>query len=265
VNATLALRRPAQRLRLDLADGAGAQALALLAGIVLWQLAGMFGGWAWLPPLSAVLGKLGGLWADGELQKPLIESLGNLAAGYSISIVAGVAIGTLMALFPKVNYALRVYVNALLMAPSIVMAPIFFVFFGLSRWTLIAVILLYTIVFVIVNTYTAVTEVSTSLHEMAASFGASPRQVFFNVTIRAAGPLLLAGLRLGLARSVKGMINGEIFIALVGLGALDDDFDGSFDVAGILAIALVVVIIAVVTLGLLEMVNRRVNAWTQAS
>lgn len=264
MSLAVAVRRPGQRFRLELGDGAGAQALALAAGIVLWQLFGMFAHQSWLPPLSAVLAKLGGLWTSGQLQKPLIESLGNLAVGYSISIVAGVGIGTLMALFPKVNYALRVYVNALLMAPSIVMAPIFFVFFGLSRWTLIAVILLYTIVFVIVNTYTAVTEVSTSLHEMAASFGASSRQLFFNVTIRAAGPLLLAGLRLGLARSVKGMINGEIFIALVGLGALDDDFDGAFDVAGILAIALVVVIIAVVTLGLLEIANRRVNAWTQA-
>lgn len=264
MSLAIAARRPTSRLQLDLANGAGVQALALLAGIVFWQLFGEFGHQTWLPPLTAVLAKLGGLWADGQLQAPLLESLGNLVVGYTISIVAGVGIGTLMALFPKVNYALRVYVNALLMAPSIVMAPIFFVFFGLSRWTLISVILLYTVVFVIVNTYTAVTEVSTSLHEMAVSFGATPRQVFFNVTIRAAGPLLLAGLRLGLARSVKGMINGEIFIALVGLGALDDDFDGSFDIAGILAIALVVVIIAVVTLGLLEMFNRRVNAWAQA-
>ena len=264
MSLAIAVRRPARRLKLDLANGTGVGALSVIGGAELWQRFGMFGHQTWLPPLSAVLAKLGGLWSDGQLQAPLVESLGNLVVGYGISVVAGVGIGTLMALFPKVNYALRIYVNALLMAPSIVMAPIFFVFFGLSRWTLIAVILLYTVVFIIVNTYTAVTEVTPSLHEMAACFGGSRRQVFFNVTIRAAGPLLLAGLRLGLARSVKGMINGEIFIALVGLGALDDNFDGSFDVAGILSIALVVVIIAVLTLALLQMVNRRANAWTEA-
>ena len=211
-----------------------------------------------------MLGKIAGLWLDGQLQAPLVESLVNLAVGYAISSAVGVSLGTLMALFPKVNYALRLYVNGFLMAPSIVMAPIFFVFFGLSRWTLISVILLYTIVYVIVNTYTAVSQVQPSLQEMARCFGASRAQLFFNVTVRAAGPLLMAGLRLGLARSLKGMINGELFVAVVGLGALDDTFDGAFDVAGILAIALVVIAIAVIALAVLQLVERRVNAWTAA-
>ncbi len=263
MNLALTARPTGRHLRLDLANGSGVQMAALVTGLVLWQLGGMALHQPWLPPLSDVLAKIGGLWAEGELQAPLVESLINLVVGYGISVVVGVGFGTLMALFPKVNYALRFYVNGLLMAPSIVMAPIFFVFFGLSRWTLIAVILLYTIVYVIVNTYTAVREASSKLQEMAYCFGASKAQTFFNVTARAAGPLLMAGLRLGLARSLKGMINGELFVAVVGLGALDDEFDGAFDVAGILAIALVVITIAVVALALLQLVERRVNSWTE--
>ena len=263
MSAAVLARRQPRWFRVDFRTGSGVEALSLVGGLLLWQIAGVLGHQQWLPPLSEVLAKIAGLWTGGELQAPLIESLINLVVGYAISITVGVSLGALMALFPKVNYGLRLYVNGLLMAPSIVMAPIFFVFFGLSRWTLISVILLYTIVYVIVNTYTAVTEVSPSLREMARCFGASRSQVFFQVTTRAAGPLLMAGLRLGLARSLKGMINGELFVAVVGLGALDETFDGAFDVPGILAIALVVIAVAVVTLAILQVMERRVNAWTQ--
>jgi NitT/TauT family transport system permease protein len=96
---------------------------------------------------------------------------------------------------------------------------------------------------------------------MARSFGATRWQTFTNIVLPASGPLLFAGLRLGLGRSVKGMINGELIITVVGLGALDEEFDGAFDVPGILSIALIVVIVAIVSTALLQIVDRRVNRW----
>lgn len=261
MSAVLGAARGPVLVQLDRYRPALIQAGALAAGIVLWQAFGLLLKLPWLPPLTRVLADLGDLWSSGELQPALWESLGNLVIGFMVSSVAGVTLGTLMALFPKVNYALRMYVNAFLLAPSIVMAPVFFIFFGLSRLTPISVIILYSVLFITVNTYTAMTQVDPKLEEMARSFGAGRWQAFWNVTLPAALPLTMAGLRLGMGRCVKGMINGEMFIAIVGLGKLDDAFESTFDAPGILSIMLVVVVVAVVATGFTQLADRRLNSW----
>jgi NitT/TauT family transport system permease protein len=142
-----------------------------------------------------------------------------------------------------------------------VLAPVLFVFLGLSRWLPVSVIVVYALVYIIANTYTAVSGVDRELLAMARAFGASRWQTFTNVVLPGSGPLLFAGLRIGLGRAVKGMINGELIVTVVGLGALDQEFDGAFDVPGILSIALIVVIVAIISTGLLQVADRRVNAW----
>ena len=261
MSAAIASPWRSPRLKLAAYRSVWTQGLSLAAGLAIWQLSGVALHVAWLPPFTTVLAKLASLWDQGRLQSHLLDSLSNLAIGYTLCVVAGVGLGTLMVVFPKLNYALRPYVDALMLAPSIVLAPILFVFLGLSRWLPVSVIVVYALVYIIANTYTAVSEVDRELLAMARSFGASRWQTFTNVVLPASGPLLFAGLRIGLGRAVKGMINGELIVTVVGLGALDQEFDGAFDVPGILAIALIVVIVAIVSTALLQVVDRRVNAW----
>ena len=240
--------------------GLALQVTSLLAGALLWEVVGHFGHVSWLPALHTVLGRVGALWAAGELQGPLVDSLTNLTLGYAVSVVAGVAIGSAMALSKKVDYALRVYVDALMAAPSIMFAPVFFIIFGLSRATLLAVIILYACVFIVSSTRTAIAGASTNLQDMARSFGATRTQIF-GVMVREAAPALMAGVRIGMGRAVKGMFNGELFVAVVGLAALEKRFEGSFDAAGILAVALVIIALAVLLASLLSLVNRALNSW----
>lgn len=257
-------RRPAPRIDLSRFRTPAVQLASLAAGALIWQIAGVLLRIEWLPPLSTVLAKWASLWAQGILEPELAASLLNLVIGYAFSVVVGVSIGSLMAFFPKVDYALNGYVYGLLLAPSIVLAPVLFLVFGLSPLTPISVIVVYATVFIIVNTYTAMKGVSRPLQEMAYSFGATSWQRFWLVTLPDAAPLLFAGLRLGLGRAVKGMINGELIITLIGLGALDEQFDGSFDVPGILSIAITVIAVAIVVSGLLQLVDRWVNGWLYA-
>jgi NitT/TauT family transport system permease protein len=261
MSAALASPWRSPRLKLAAYRSVWTQGLSLAAGLAIWQLFGLALHVAWLPPFTTVLAKLGLLWEQGRLQPHLLDSLSNLAIGYTICVVGGVGLGTLMVIFPKLDYALRPYVDALMLAPSIVLAPVLFVFLGLSRWLPVSVIIVYALVYIIANTYTAVSEVDRELLAMARSFGASRWQTFTNVVLPGSGPLLFAGLRIGLGRAVKGMINGELIITVVGLGALHEEFDGAFDVPGILAIALIVIIVALVTTAVLQIADRRVNAW----
>jgi len=71
----------------------------------------------------------------------------------------------------------------------------------------------------------------------------------------------MAGLRLGMGRAVKGMINSEMFIALFGLGALIKMYGGRFDAERVLGILLYVVALALIGTGIVQLADRRLTSW----
>ena len=268
--ATQAQRAIAQKRRFSPASfGFGAGFMALLAGAIFWELLGRLWNVSFFPPLSEVLVRLAELTApNGDISKGvilnnLVQSIINLGIGFGISVVFGVLIGALMGAYQKVGDALDVYVYALLTAPSLVFAPIFFAAFGARsiRETTIAVIVMYTIFIIIVNTATAIRSVPPSLIEMGRSFGANDRRMFWRIILPSALPLIFAGLRLGSGRAVKGMINGEMFIAVTGLGYVVINQGKRFDAAGVLAVLLVIVIVSLFAVKAVQIVDRRLTGW----
>lgn len=268
--ATQAQRAIAQKRRFDPASiGLGAGFVSLLIGAIAWEVVGRLWNVAFFPPLSDVLVRLveltapNGDFSRGVILNNLFQSVINLSIGFAISVVFGILIGALMGAYQKVGDALDVYVYALLAAPSLVFAPIFFAAFGArsTRETTIAVIVMYTIFIIIVNTATAIRSVAPPLIEMGRSFGASDRKMFWRIILPSALPLIMAGLRLGSGRAVKGMINGEMFIAITGLGYVVVNQGKRFDAAGVLAVLLVIILTALVAVKLVQFVDRRLTAW----
>ncbi len=114
---------------------------------------------------------------------------------------------------------------------------------------------------VIINTASAIQSVPAHVVEMARSYGASERQVLLQVMLPAATPMIMAGVRLGVGRAVTGMINGEMFIAVVGLGHVVTEASGRFDGASVLAVLLVIIAVALGAVALVQAVDRRVTSW----
>jgi len=152
-------------------------------------------------------------------------------------------------------------VHALFVCPSIVFAPVFFAIFGLSDASRIAIIVVYAMFVIVINTATAIRTVDPSLVEMARSFGCGEHQIFARILLPASLPLVFAGIRLGMGRAVKGMINGEMLIAFVGLGALAQKYGAQFDAAKVFAIAMVVLMIGLVSNWLVQMLDNRLTRW----
>ena len=236
-------------------------AVGLAAGAVLWEVAARIWNQPFFPPFSAVVVRLGQLTTEGKILGALVGSLTNLAIGFTISAVIGVGLGILMGAYRKVEMALDVYVYALLTAPSLVFAPIFFAVFGLGRASILGVIIVYALFIIIVNTTAAIRGVSPPLIEMGRSFCASERQLFVKIILPAALPLIFAGLRLGMGRAVKGTINGEMFISAVGLGAVVISAGRRFDAAAVLAVLLVIIVVALVAIKLVQLVDARMTGW----
>lgn len=233
--------------------------VAFVTLVVVWEAVGQAINQDFFPPLSKVLVRLGEVQA--EIVAAFSTSLVNLLIGFAISVAFGVGLGLLMGAFRKVDAALDIYVNAMLTAPSLIFAPVFFAIWGLGRESIIAVIFMYSTWIMVVNTVTAVRTVPVELLEMGIAFNAPPLKRWIRLVLPAATPLIMAGVRLAVGRAVKGMLNGEMFIAIVGLGALVQSGSRAFDSALVLAVLLVIIVTAFIAIWLVQLLDARLTRW----
>ncbi|UFU07004.1 ABC transporter permease [Ruania halotolerans] len=240
---------------------AGTAALSLTVGVLVWELLGRVFAVPFFPPFTDVVATLVQMVIQGDILGNLAISLSNLVLGFGISLTLGIVVGTAMGRYWRVKAALGVYVYALLTAPSLVFAPIFFSIFGAGQGSIVAVVVMYSAFVMIINTASAVENVPTSLTEMARSYGASEWQILWRIVLPAALPTMMAGIRLGTGRAVLGMINGEMFIAVIGLGRLVTQAGKSFDGAAVLAVLMVIIVVALGAVGLVQLVDRKLTSW----
>lgn len=120
---------------------------------------------------------------------------------------------------------------------------------------------LYAVFLIAATTAAGIRGADGSLVEMARSFGASERQLFRTVLLPGAAPVILVGLRVGVVRAVKGMIGGEMLVAMSGLGALARTHGSRFDSKSVLAVLLVIAAVALGGAGLVQAAGRRLTPW----
>ncbi|MGO3146266.1 MAG: ABC transporter permease [Leucobacter sp.] len=228
---------------------------------IIWEILGHALKLQWLPPLSAVFAELFRLFASNELPKHLLSSFSMFGIGLGLAIVVGLVVGTLMGVFSTVFAALDIYVNALFVTPSLIFAPILFAIFGLSDITRFSVVFLYGVFVIIINTASGIRNVEAPLLDMAASYGASRWHTVIRVVLPAAFPMILAGLRLSVGRSVKGMVNGEMFIALVGIGGLVSTFSKQYNFSAVWAISLFLMLVAILLNQVVGVIEKKFTNW----
>jgi ABC-type nitrate/sulfonate/bicarbonate transport system permease component len=239
--------------------------VSLLAGGVLWEIISRVANAAFFPPITRVLSRLAELAADGQILSSLVFSLTNLGLGFGISLALGLSLGILMGRYDKVEAALGIYMYALLTAPSLVFAPVFFSLFGPGRSSIVALVVMYALFVIVITTASAVRAVPTDLLEMGRLYGAGERQLILRVVLPAALPMIMAGVRLGVGRAVIGMINGEMFIAVVGLGRVLTQAGGRFDSVTVLAVLVLITAVALGATGIVQWADRRLNGWLPAT
>jgi NitT/TauT family transport system permease protein len=234
---------------------------SLLLGMVIWELTGRWAGLRFLPPFSQVLLAGADLIVSGQIISHLAASLLSLLAGYSMAVALGLTLGGLMGRYRTVEYVLDPYLNAFLATPKIVLLPVMYTFFGLSRLVQVAVIFLSAFFVIVLNTMRGIQTVDPSYVEMARAFGAGGHQLFRKVLLPGALPLTMAGLRLAMGHAVKGMVTGEMFITVFGLGALLRIYGGRFDAERVFAILLLVIGVGVACSYVIAAVERRLTHW----
>ncbi|EKF20453.1 ABC transporter permease [Nitratireductor pacificus] len=230
--------------------------LAMLA--IVWEFAGRSADILTLPPLSAVLAAFVRLWSSGVLTAPLLDSTIALLTGLAISLFVGSAVGIAIGLSRVADVALGPFIKAGLSAPMIAFVPVFMMIFGIGSETRIATVIAFSIFVVATNAATAVRSTDPALLEMARSFGAGRWRILGEIRLPAGAPYFLAGLRLGVARGIKGLINGEVLIAIMGMGGLVKKYGTVFSMDQLYAVILLIVLYAAIWVGAVTLLGRLV-------
>jgi NitT/TauT family transport system permease protein len=74
----------------------------------------------------------------------------------------------------------------------------------------------------------------------------------------------MTGLRLGIGHAVIGMVVGQMFLALSGLGEMLVDFGDVFDTASVFAVVIVISVFGVILTNAVQLLERRFTNWRVA-
>jgi len=231
---------------------------SLAAGAALWHVAATRVDRFPLPAPADVARAAMVMVREGRLLEALATSLAGLAAGFTAAVVVGLAAGLLIGRSRTAEQMTDVYLDAIMAAPTLIYVPLLFAIFGVAHATQTAVVFLYAVFVIIETTSAGVRAVDMRLIDMARTLGASESQIFARIVLPAAAPSILTGLNLGVTRAVKGMVVGEMVVALSGLGAILRARGARFDLDGVLAILLVVVVVSTICNIGVQMIFRRV-------
>jgi NitT/TauT family transport system permease protein len=237
---------------------------SLIVWCVLWEIVGRLDIVFLLPPFTDVLAAGVGLFALESWQAATLTTLRAFFIGMGLSISVGILVGLLMGRVKAADDLLGMWVNIFARAPLSALVPVLMILFGFGEKTIVASVFLFSVWIIVLDTRAGVRHIAPSLLEMARSYGASRMALYGKVVMWAALPEVLAGVRLGLVRGVKGVVIGQLLVAIVGYGALLEAFSRNFRMAQFWALAIMLFAFAMVVSELIERAERKVQFYAGA-
>ncbi len=219
-------------------------AFSLLIWCVIWEIIGRLEAVFIFPPLSGVLVALVKILGQNNFHNAAIISLQAFSWGMLYAVVVGVAMGFLMGRVEAANKLLGMWVNIFASAPLSSLVPVLMLLFGFGQTTIIVTVFLFAVWIITLDTYAGIRHVNPSLIEMARVFGAGRVQLYTKVLFWAALPEILAGVRMGLIRAVKGVVIGQLLISVVALGQMFARYSRSFLLEEFWALTLILFVFA---------------------
>lgn len=237
---------------------------SLILWAILWEIVGRLDLTILLPPLTAIIAKMIEIVPTASFLSAFGETARAFTVGTLSAVVIGVPAGILMGTNVFVDRLLLPWVNMFLSAPLTALVPVLMVLFGIGEQTVIITTALFAIWIIVLNARAGVRQISPSLVEMARSFGASPWEAFAKIYIWAAMPEILAGIRIGVIRAVKGVIIGQLLVSIVGFGRLFELYSANFLMTHFWALLLVLFFFAFTLAELLAALERKVEYYASS-
>ncbi|MFC3705029.1 ABC transporter permease [Devosia honganensis] len=246
-----------------------AKLVTLIVAIGLWQLTAIlndhlnFYNEVLLPSPARILSAGISLWQTGQLQIHILASTVRVLEGMGFAIVLGVVLALIVTTSRVGEIIVDPIIELLRPVPSLALLPIFIVWFGIGETTKVVFITYSSVFIIFITTVEAIRNIEPVLFQAAGSLGLNRWQTYLRVTLNAALPHVMVGVRLALAMSWFLIVGAEFLAANEGLGFLINFSRVWFQIDNMLVGAVVIGLLGLASNYLLLFIESRLFTWRE--
>ncbi len=154
-----------------------------------------------------------------QIWKLTLEHIQLTLIAVLFSVIIGIPIGILISYYNKLSKPILGASNIIQAIPSIAILGLFIPFLGIGSIPAIVMVILYSLLPIVKNTFTSISNINHDILESAQGIGLSKRQILTKVEVPLALPIIMAGVRISAVTAV-GLMTIAAFIGAGGLGFL---------------------------------------------
>lgn len=233
--------------------------LLVLALIAAWQLLHLaIGAGALTSPWMTVT-HLISMMGTVELWTNVGETAKAFAYAMSLALIGGIVLGVLLGVNTLAGAVAEPILLNLYAIPKVTLYPLVLLCFGLGLSSKVAFGVMHGLIPILLFTMNAIRQMRPVYMRTAGTLRLTPIQSLFHVLLPAILPEIVAGVRLGFALTLLGVLIGEMFASQRGLGYMAVNAMGLGDIPTIMAVALLLTVIAVTCNSLMLMLDKKLQ------
>jgi ABC-type nitrate/sulfonate/bicarbonate transport system permease component len=217
------------------------------------------------PPLRTILEAFAETWFSDRWSADIVPSLLRLAAGFLIALAAALLVGVPLGHSKRARDYAEPALEFFRAIPPTVMIPVLLVISGVGDTSKVAVIAFGCIWPMLLNTIEGVRSVDSLLKDTCDIYKVHGLRRLRVLTLRAASPQIVTGMRTGLSIAIILMVISEMFASKDGLGFTSIQFQRTFSIPEMWSGILLLGIIGVALSLLMRMFEMVVLRWYEGA
>lgn len=190
--------------------------------LVIWELSSRFNlinSFIFSSP-TKILITIFDLYKNNNLFNNIFVTLMELFVSFSLGSILGFIIAIIFYQFDILKRIFDPYLTLLNSLPKVALGPLLIIWIGANYKSIIVMSLLINLIVSIIGFYNGFINTDEYRIRLLKSFGASRRQILFNLVIPASMENIFSTLKLNISMSLIGVIMGEFLSSKAGIGYL---------------------------------------------
>lgn len=209
-----------------------------------------------LPAPSTMISGMFDLFGQAQFWSDAARTGVEVATSIVLGSVFGLLIGLLFWKVPTLGRVFEPYLVSFYAVPLVLFYPVMIVLVGINAMSVIILATIMAAIPMVLNTTVGLAGMPPVYVKLARSLNVKPRQLVFSIALPAAGPFIVAGLRLAVVYALIGCIAMEFTTAQAGLGYRIRYLYEIFDDNGMYAYIMVVLVVSVILTALLALAEK---------
>lgn len=247
---------------------ASASVMVLIIFIAGWEATSRLAGISplLLPPFSECAWTLIKIFVANsimgyEFLPHLTTTFYELGITFMLVILTGFCLGLCIGVVKFFGDVVEPLLYLIYAIPSVLLYPVFFLFFGLEESSKIAFGLFLGLLPMTINTIAGIRQVDRAFIRIAKQLGCSDFQLVKEVLLPASLPNILTGIRLGVGYGLIGVFVGEVLASSKGLGYLIATATFLYETKELYALILLVVILSFAIHQVMRLAEKKMLAY----